>query len=246
MINVDDRLLTSGISPDQLFLLLHIAKFMNADMTCFPSNKKLCEATKWGLSKMNDIKKSLIIDGYLKRTERFANERQISNIYIIETEFLGIHVNLKGKGGEQEDGYRISGTPLPESRNGGTANPTTEVLTNEVLVSSSLTPEQKLKIWSDEIRANPKTKTAYTRARGLKIENFESDFEKWLAEAEAAPEKYEDRASVVKHFLNHACQGSEKSKKNYAGPAANFPAKSNKVRTIEPTGNYAPESEQFF
>jgi len=251
MLNIDDRLLSCGISADQLFLLLHISKYVSEDLTCFPGNAALCSSTGWSLSKMNEIKKSLIVDGYLKREERYINDRQTSNTYTIQTSFIASWkppTNLKDKGGiEGKLGYLKSGTHLPEIKQGDTSNPTTEVLSNEVLTFDAVvTPEQKLKKWTDEIRQNPKTKNAYTRGRGLKIENFESDFDKWLAEAEAAPEKYEDRASVVKHFLNHACQSDEKRKKPYAGPShqPQYPAK--KSHRPEINENYLPKEKQLW
>lgn len=201
-------------------------------MTCFPSNATLCLSTAWGLSKLKEVKRSLVVDGYLSSVERKNGDFQLTNLYTIETEHLSVYVNLKGKGGLEEGAANATGG-RSETRPGGGANATTEVLTSKVLSFNVVdTAEQKLKKWTDEIRLNPKTKNAYTRGRGLKIENFESDFEKWLAEAEASPEQYEDRAAVVKHFLNHA---SNADQKNHAKPTQTQYARpaSNKMRTVE-------------
>ena len=246
MLNIDDRILASGITPDQLFLLCHIAKHMNRDLTCFPSNATLCMSTAWSLSKLKEVKKSLIVDGYLSAKERYNDKGQTTNLYTIKTEYLSVWTNLAGKG-DNDTPARNAATPGQKSGHPPAGNAATEVLTNEVLISSSFTAEQKLKIWADEIRSNPSTKKAYTRARGLKIENFENDFERWLAEAEASPEQYENRAAAVKHFLNYACQSFEKSQKKYTGPGGQYPAKTNKLRTIEvdPSG-YLPEDQQLF
>jgi len=244
MINIDDRLFESQINPYQFFLLCQIARFVARDMTCFPSNKKLCEATGWSLSRLNEVKKSLIVDGYLTVKERYNDNKQISNLYSIQTEYLSTFANLKGKGDQDTP----TGIPAPTYRDSGTIPtgiPATEPLTNEPLNLHYLPANERLKIWADDIHLKPETKKAYTRGRGLKIENFESDFQKWRAEAEAAPEKYEDRASVVKHFLNHACQ--EQRQKTYTSPArptTYAPAK--KSHRPEINENYAPKEKQLW
>jgi len=134
MINVDDRLLTSGINADQLYLLLHISKYINKDMSCFPSNATLCLSTAWGLTKLKEVKKSLIADGYISSTERKKGEFQLTNLYKIETEYLSVWVNLKGKGGEEKEVVNATGG-RSQTRPGGVVNATTEVLTNKVLTN---------------------------------------------------------------------------------------------------------------
>lgn len=159
MINIDDRLLKE-VTPDQLWLLCHVAKHIGKDMSCFPSNSTLCAATGWSLSKLNHIKKECI-DGNLLRVEkRFNASAQASNLYFIETHFISIAVNLKGKGGpdtpvsNETPPCFISNTP-PVS------NETPEALTNEVL---------KLSVGSDDPTGKDKAFpfSAFWEAYGFK------------------------------------------------------------------------------
>lgn len=152
MLNIDDRFLTES-TQDQFWLMCHIAKFMNEDSTCFPSNKTLCERTGWKISKLNEVKKACIDAGLLKSETRYHNNRQSTNEYTILTDRIYAVVNMKGRKAKQ-----IPTTPAVPCHAGGTPPATlaapppatlaapevlisNEVLTNEV----SVTPAQTAK-----------------------------------------------------------------------------------------------------
>lgn len=100
MLNVDDRFLTEA-TIDQFWFMCHVAKFMNDNSTCFPSNHTLCECTGWKISKLNAVKKSCVDAGFLKVETRYSNNRQSSNEYTVLTDRLSVMVNLKGKKSKQ-------------------------------------------------------------------------------------------------------------------------------------------------
>jgi hypothetical protein len=95
MINIDTRLLPQ-VTPDQLFLLCHIVNFMNENKMCFPSNKKLIEQCKFSDSKILRIKNELVTRKIISVKQRFRPDgSQTSNLYKIETEFIGVFVTGK-------------------------------------------------------------------------------------------------------------------------------------------------------
>jgi hypothetical protein len=95
MINIDTRLLHQ-VTPDQLFLLCHIVNFMNENKMCFPSNKKLIEQCKFSDSKILRIKNELVTRKIISVKQRFRPDgSQTSNLYKIETEFIGVFVTGK-------------------------------------------------------------------------------------------------------------------------------------------------------
>ena len=95
MINIDTRLLPQ-VTPDQLFLLCHIVNFMNENRMCFPSNKKLIEQSGFSDSKILRVKNELVTRKIISVKQRFrADGSQTSNLYKIETEFIGVFVTGK-------------------------------------------------------------------------------------------------------------------------------------------------------
>ena len=95
MINIDTRLLPE-VTPDQLFLLCHIVNFMNENRMCFPSNKKLIEQSGFSDSKILRVKNELVSRKIISVKQRFrADGSQTSNLYKIETEFIGVFVTGK-------------------------------------------------------------------------------------------------------------------------------------------------------
>lgn len=99
MINLNDKIL-SETTPDQLWLLCHLAKYMGKDMTCFPSNRALCETTGWKKTKVKDVKQQCVNAGLISVEERHNDIGQQSSLYFFKTDLISIFVNLKGKGGE--------------------------------------------------------------------------------------------------------------------------------------------------
>ena len=216
MINVDDRLLISGITADQLYLLLHISKYMNKDMTCFPSNASLCLSTAWGLTKLKEVKRSLVVDGYLSITERKNGEFQLTNLYTIETEHLSVWVNLKGKGGEEQEVGNAAGG-RSETRPGEVVNATTEVLTNKVL-NTTTAVRANFDLLVKRVAESKGVKAIYKGARGLNPKDFGRLFEMWHIEAEDNFESYENYAALKNHFLNYASRVAEIERKRDQGP----------------------------
>ena len=95
MINIDTRLLPE-VTPDQLFLLCQIVNFMNENRMCFPSNKKLIEQSGFSDSKILRVKNELVSRKIISVKQRFrADGSQTSNLYKIETEFIGVFVTGK-------------------------------------------------------------------------------------------------------------------------------------------------------
>ncbi len=122
MINIDTRLLPE-VTPDQLFLLCHIVNFMNENRMCFPSNKKLIEQSGFSDSKILRVKNELVSRKIISVKQRFrADGSQTSNLYKIETEFIGVFVtgknmsNLDTSPSTNEEGGVFThkgGTPSP-------------------------------------------------------------------------------------------------------------------------------------
>ena len=95
MINIDTRLLPQ-VTPDQLFLLCHIVNFMNENRMCFPSNKKLIEQSGFSESKILRVKNELVSRKIISVKQRFRPDgSQTSNIYKIESEYVGVFVSGK-------------------------------------------------------------------------------------------------------------------------------------------------------
>lgn len=146
MLNIDDRFLGEA-TIDQFWFMCHLAKFMNMDATCFPSNQTLCDCTGWRISKLNEVKKSCIDAGFIKVETRYLNNRQSSNEYTVLIDRISIAVNLKGKKARQIPTtnvapYHAGGTPpatLAAPPPATLAAPevliSNEVLTNEVSVT---------------------------------------------------------------------------------------------------------------
>ena len=95
MINIDTRLLNQ-VTPDQLYLLCQIVNFMNENKMCFPSNKKLIMHSKFSESKILRVKNELVAKKIISVKQRFrADGSQTSNLYRIESEFIGVFVTGK-------------------------------------------------------------------------------------------------------------------------------------------------------
>jgi len=104
MLNIDDRLLDQTTS-DELFLMLHISRYMNAsDFKAFPSLATLCKKT--GFSKPHVIKvKNACIEKGLLSCEKMVRENNgfASNEYTIETDYINLFINAKGRKAIEEN-----------------------------------------------------------------------------------------------------------------------------------------------
>lgn len=134
MINIDDRLLPL-VDQNELHLLIHITKRLNKQMFCFPSNKTLMRDTGWGDDKLAKVKKSLVDKQLLRVVPRYRENVQISNIYIVQTDLIGVYVSADKLSRTPENN-----TPISDfSGDGdGLENEGTKVLTHsEVLFTDS-------------------------------------------------------------------------------------------------------------
>lgn len=167
MINIDTRLLPE-VTPDQLFLLCHIVNFMNENRMCFPSNKKLIEHSGFSDSKILRVKNELVTRKIISVKQRFRPDgSQTSNLYKIETEFIGVFVTGKNMSNldispftNEEGGVFTSegGTPLPMKPLKVLAN--SSINQNKVLNKnlSDFTSFEKIKIEdSQNSKVNPFT-----------------------------------------------------------------------------------------
>ena len=183
MINIDDRIL-SEVDESQLFLLLAIAKHMGSNSKAWPSNKTLCETTKWSPNKLQRVKKSAMEAGLLGAESRFQKSAQTSNVYQIKTRRISVMVNLADIEPHPQNGVSphpqngVSPHPQngvsPHPKNGGTEVLTNEVLINEQVEADKPQPAPKNYFLNDEIQGgpnlneNPKKEKNFT-GRGAKI-----------------------------------------------------------------------------
>jgi len=146
MINVDDRFLKEA-DEQELYLMLHIAKYMDKQNFAFPSVATLADATGWSERKIRRIKKRCIEKGFLKIVKRYKKDKgRDSDGYEILTDKISVYVNLKGKGippgqNVQGGGDKIDSTPLTKR--------TGEVLTNEVLNKGDSSESPYSHKWDD-------------------------------------------------------------------------------------------------
>lgn len=157
MINLDDRILDGSITESEMWLLLHITKFIGKNMVCWPSNKTLLERTGWSIGKLQSVKKALQQKGILEISERKNESGQTSNNYKLKTKYISVFVNVGEKEFIEESYPHIKNQvgvgkkPIPLSKNeygpitkneyGSYQNSSNEVLNNEVLKDEVLINE---------------------------------------------------------------------------------------------------------
>jgi len=95
MINLDDRIFEQIKDESQMWLLLHIAKRINKDMSCFPTNYTLSKDCGWGMNKTQKIKRQLKKLGLIDVLKRTVKGKQRANIYKVTTDYIGVFVSLK-------------------------------------------------------------------------------------------------------------------------------------------------------
>jgi len=121
MININRKLLSSGIKSDEYWVLSHIAKYMNNRNWCFPSRETLQKQTGFGRDKLDKSLKGLVSKNMLKKGQRRALKTGgfTSNRYTITTSFIGVYVNLLGAGDdlpvtENQDTVPVTENPYTE------------------------------------------------------------------------------------------------------------------------------------
>jgi len=146
MLNIHTKIF-EVCDQDEFWLMCHIAKRIGSNMACFPSNKTLCKDTKWGMTKMQAVKKSCVSKGLISMSERKNDNGQTSNLYKITNSFLSVYVNFEGKELEQ-DPLSENDTPLSENNYPPLSEndtPPYQKTTNEVLASEVLASESNNK-----------------------------------------------------------------------------------------------------
>jgi hypothetical protein len=183
MINIDTRLLPE-VTPDQLFLLCHIVNFMNENRMCFPSNKKLIEQSGFSDSKILRVKNELVSRKIISVKQRFrADGSQTSNLYKIETEFIGVFVTGKNMSNldtspftNEEGGVFTHEGGTPSTVKPLEVLPNSSINQNKVLNKnlSDFTSFEKITINENEINKSIKVNpfTLITHIEKERIENF--------------------------------------------------------------------------
>ena len=144
MINIDSRAL-EALNPNEMWLMLHIVKRINADRTAFPSKKTLLKDTGWKSEKtVNAAISGLIEKGMLQSIPRQREDgSQTSNLYRITTNLFGVYKPAN----ELQDMVKNAPGGVQKMQGGGGKKDTPwgmqkihphEVLVNEVLVNEVL------------------------------------------------------------------------------------------------------------
>lgn len=190
MINLDSKIL-ARLDQDELWLLLHLTKRIDKQMICWPSNGTLRRDTRWGMEKLQKIKKQLIDKEIIRVTLR-ENPRggMMSNIYQITTDQIGVYLGANqfefidsapptGKSGtppeKQGEGVLENQVAPPTGKSG------TEVLVNTEVLTIEHTCEVVMgMIVSVKEKHESKTFKPYkvTRARIKLVQQRIADFQK--------------------------------------------------------------------
>ena len=215
MINIDTRLLPE-VTPDQLFLLCHIVNFMNENRMCFPSNKKLIEQSGFSDSKILRVKNELVSRKIISVKQRFrADGSQTSNLYKIETEFIGVFVTGKNMSNldispftNEEGGVftHKGGTPSPMKPL--EVLPNSSINQNKVLNKnlSDFTSFEKITIDENEINQSKKV-NPFTLITHIEKEKSKSSAKK--EKEKAAEPKAERKPNPTYEAFTVFCQTFE-------------------------------------
>lgn len=130
MLNIDTRLLESDLTPNELAVLLHIAKRINVKNSSFPSVKLLQKEVKIGRDSVMKAVKSLTDKGLIEKSQMKpikGKNRFGSNLYTLKTPYLSVYVPLTGSTVSLCQGTEIQGTEIQGTENQGTENQSTEI-----------------------------------------------------------------------------------------------------------------------
>ena len=144
MINLDDRIFDEVQDENQMWLLLHIAKRINKDMYCFPTNYTLSKDCGWGMNKVQKVKKQLKDLGLIDVSKRMVQGRQRANNYTVNTDHIGIYVPLKRIKGSLNEGNPKEGTLKQGNLNEHTLNEGNRSINQkEVLTNTSINKKEE-------------------------------------------------------------------------------------------------------
>jgi uncharacterized phage protein (TIGR02220 family) len=158
MVNIDtrlvDRLHASSVNEKELWLLIHVVKRINVKRLCWPSNELLLEDTGWHIEKLQSVKKSLVKKGLLQIIRRGDK----SNVYKINTEFLGVFVRLDEDELQEckASDFSIDGKSDTHTTNGKTDRMTPGKTDKEVLTKEVLTNIQGTILFKDRVNRSEK------------------------------------------------------------------------------------------
>jgi len=186
MINIDTRLL-SQINPDELYLVCHIVNYMNQNKMCFPSNAKLSKDSTFSQSKILRVKNSLVDKKIMTVTRRFrADGSQTSNLYKLQTEFIGVFVSAKNMSD-------LDTTPFTDeegevfTHEEGTLSP---INTQEVLANRSINNIKVLEECENSFTpAQPKINNPFSRQAYHDSLNTDSDPKENFAKKEKVADR---------------------------------------------------------
>jgi len=187
MINIDTRLLPQ-ITPDQLYLLCYIVNFMNENRMCFPSNKKLVDITGFSESKILRTKNELVSRKIISVKQRFRPDgSQTSNIYKIESEYIGVFVTGKNMSNLNTHPFTDEEGDIFNSE-GGTSS---KMNTHEVLTKRSIKNKEVLSSCENSFSLpDPDVTNPFSRQSfhdSLTYEQGEKEKEKSCAKKEKEP-----------------------------------------------------------
>lgn len=159
MLNIDTRLLAQ-VDESELWLLMQLAKRINKENLCWPSNRTLCSETGWHIEKLQRIKKQLMEKNLLSVLIRKHPEGgQGANAYQVNSAYIGVFVSADKfefactENGEAPSGKSEGGAPANTDRPSSRKNRQrsinqSEVLTNELIKVESI-PERILKFFNE-------------------------------------------------------------------------------------------------
>lgn len=79
--------------------MLNVARHMDRENFAFPSNKTLMKLTKWSLKKVRKVKSQCIEKNFFETSSRRRLDGgQTSDGFTITTDYIGVFINLKGRG----------------------------------------------------------------------------------------------------------------------------------------------------
>jgi len=188
MLNIHTDLISiQTIDENEFWLLMHIAKRIDANRACFPSNYTLRNDTGFGKEKLHKVKTALIAKGFMGSEMQMQEGRFTSNLYTIKTPFISCFVNLKDLGQLKEDTADIIEKPKRTTvsrksvhRKTGDREPDHKVLTSmEVLISEEVLINEKE---STPPFLDSKQKSILPIERNLLEENTQKEVAKLEAE----------------------------------------------------------------
>lgn len=119
MINIDDRLfqlVPSVISPTEFYLLLSIAKRIDAKKNSWPSRATLAKELGSSIKSISRMTASLEEKGLITKKQRHIKGKQSSNMYTLNIQGLSVYIPLKDQEMSKDDDDSTAGQNRPTER----------------------------------------------------------------------------------------------------------------------------------